>query len=63
VAGSTGANAGVTDLAVSSAGRALFALAPKSLQVVAYAIRTDGSLGMTGAATGLPMGSVGLAAR
>ena len=61
-AGSTGANAGVTDLAVASHGRHLFALAPRSLQIVSFKVSFDGSLTSVGAATGLPTGSVGLAA-
>ncbi|HJV95038.1 MAG TPA: beta-propeller fold lactonase family protein, partial [Albitalea sp.] len=61
-AGSTGANAGVTDLAVSSDGQRLFALAPKSLQIVSFRVAYDGSLTRVGAGTGLPAGSVGLAA-
>jgi 6-phosphogluconolactonase len=61
-AGSTGANAGVTDLAVSTDGRQLFALAPRSLQIVSFKLSFDGSLTAVGAATGLPTGSVGLAA-
>jgi 6-phosphogluconolactonase (cycloisomerase 2 family) len=61
-AGSTGPSAGVTDLAVATSGRQLFALAPKSLQIVRFTVGGDGSLAMTGAATGLPMGVAGLAA-
>lgn len=61
-AGSTGANAGVSDLAVSSDGRNLFALAPRSLQIVSFKVSFDGSLSAAGAGTGLPVGSVGLAA-
>ena len=61
-AGSTGANAGVTDLAVSTDGRQLFALAPRSLQIVSFTVSHDGSLTAVGAGSGLPAGSVGLAA-
>ena len=61
-AGSTGANAGVTDLAVSTSGRHLFALAPRSLQIVSFKLAYDGSLTAVGAGTGLPAGSAGLAA-
>jgi 6-phosphogluconolactonase len=61
-AASTGANAGATDMAVSSNGHQLYALAPRSLQIVSFEIGYDGSLMPMGAATGLPAGSVGLAA-
>jgi hypothetical protein len=40
----------------------LFALAPKSLQIVSFRVAYDGSLSAVGAASGLPAGSVGLAA-
>lgn len=62
VAGSNGPNAGATDLAVTPDGRTLYALAPRSLQVLAYRIGHDGSLSPQGAGTGLPVGTVGLAA-
>ncbi|CAN5819816.1 hypothetical protein BH11PSE8_BH11PSE8_41520 [soil metagenome] len=62
VAGSTGPNAGALDLAVSPDGRRLFALAPRSLQVVSFKVEFDGSLINLGAAGGLPAGSAGLAA-
>ncbi len=62
VAGSNGENAGATDLAVSTDGRRLYGLAPRSLQIVAFDLRHDGSLARRGAASGLPAGSVGLAA-
>jgi 6-phosphogluconolactonase (cycloisomerase 2 family) len=61
VAGSTGANAGALDLAVSSDGRRLFALAPRSLQVVAFRVEYDGGLTTLGAGA-LPTGGAGLAA-
>jgi 6-phosphogluconolactonase len=61
-AGSTGVNAGVTDLAVASNGRHLFALAPRSLQIVSFTVSQDGSLTSVGAVTGLPAGVAGLAA-
>ena len=62
VAGSTGADAGATDLAVSANGRVLYALAPRGLQIVGYTIGSDGHLAATGMAAGLPTGVVGLAA-
>lgn len=62
VAASNGANAGATDLAVTPGGRRLYALAPRSLQILAYRIGHDGSLSPLGAGTGLPVGTVGLAA-
>jgi 6-phosphogluconolactonase len=62
VAGTTGPNAGALDLAVSPDGRRLFALAPRSLQVVSFKVEFDGSLTNLGAGSGLPMGSAGLAA-
>lgn len=61
-AASNGANAGTTDLAVSPDGRFLYALAPRSLQILAYRIAHDGALAPLGAGTGLPGGTVGLAA-
>ena len=62
VAGSTGANAGALDLAVSQDGRRLFALASRSLQVVSFKVEFDGSLAPLGSGSGLPAGSAGLAA-
>lgn len=62
VAGSNGANAGATDIAVSSDGRQLFALAPRAPHVVAYRVDHDGSLTNLGSIA-VPVGSVGLAAR
>lgn len=62
VAGSTGANAGALDLAVSTDGRKLFALASRSLQVVWFKVEHDGSLTTLGVGNGLPMGSAGMAA-
>jgi 6-phosphogluconolactonase (cycloisomerase 2 family) len=62
VAASTGANAGATDMAISSDGRRLFALAPRGLQIVAFELAHDGSLAPAGAASGLLVGSAGLAA-
>ena len=61
VAGSNGPNAGATDLAVSQDGRQLFALAPRSAQVVAYRTEPDGRLVNLGTVP-VPAGSVGLAA-
>jgi len=61
-AGSNGANAGATHIAVSSEGRQLFALAPRAPQVVAYRVDHDGSLTNLGFIA-VPVGSVGLAAR
>ena len=62
VAGSTGTNAGALDMAVTPAGVQLFALAPRSLQIVAFKVGDDGNLTTLGAASGLPVGSAGLAA-
>jgi 6-phosphogluconolactonase (cycloisomerase 2 family) len=62
VAGSTGANAGATDISVTPDGRQLFALAPRSLQIVSFRVSHDGSLTALGIGTGLPVGSVGIAA-
>lgn len=62
VAGVTGPNAGTTDLAVSTDGRRLFAVAPRSLQIVSFRIGADGTLDALGAASGLPAGFAGLAA-
>jgi 6-phosphogluconolactonase (cycloisomerase 2 family) len=61
-AASTGANAGVIDIAVAPDGRMLYALAPRSLQIVAFRVGYDGSLASLGAAAGLPAGRAGLAA-
>ncbi|HSI61258.1 MAG TPA: beta-propeller fold lactonase family protein, partial [Ideonella sp.] len=62
VAGNNGVDAGATDLAMTDDGRRLYALASRSLQIVAYRPDGDGGLEMLGAATGLPLGSVGIAA-
>lgn len=62
VAGVTGPNAGTTDLAVSNDGRRLYAVAPRSLQIVSFRIGADGDLATLGAAGGLPAGFAGLAA-
>jgi 6-phosphogluconolactonase (cycloisomerase 2 family) len=62
VAGSTGPNAGALDLAVSTDGLRLFALAPRSFQVVSFKIEFDGSLTTLGVGGGLPAGSAGMAA-
>lgn len=62
VAASNGANAGATDLAVSPDGRFLYALAPRGLQILAYRVARDGALTPLGAGSGLPAGTVGLAA-
>lgn len=62
VAASNGANAGATDLAASPDGRFLYALAPRGLQILAYRVAHDGSLTPLGAGSGLPVGTVGLAA-
>lgn len=62
VAASNGANAGATDLAATADGRFLYALAPRGLLILAYRIAHDGSLTPLGAGSGLPAGTVGLAA-
>ena len=62
VAGSTGANAGALDIVVSPSGRRLFAVASRSLQIVAFSVGSDGNLTTLGAGNGLPAGSAGIAA-
>jgi 6-phosphogluconolactonase (cycloisomerase 2 family) len=62
VAGSNGSNAGALDLAMSTGGRRLYSLAPRSLQIVAFSVEFEGDLAPLGAASGLPVGSAGLAA-
>ena len=52
----------VEDLAVSTDGHQLFALAPRSLQIVSFTVSHDGSLTAVGSGSGLPAGSAGLAA-
>ena len=47
---------------MSTDGRRLFALAPRSFQVVSFKIEFDGSLTTLGASAGLPAGSAGMAA-
>jgi len=61
VAGSTGVNAGATDIVVSQDGRHLFALAPRTPQVVSFRVEYDGSLTSLGAIA-VPAGSAGIAA-
>ena len=57
-----GSGTGVTDLAVSRSGQALYALAPGALRVVAFEIGADGRLAPASTLTGLPGMLVGLAA-
>ena len=61
-AGITGPNAGVTDLAVSTSGRHLYALAPRGLLIASYAVGHDGTLTQEASAVGLPANVAGLAA-
>ena len=61
-AGITGPNAGVTDLAVSRDGHALYALAPRGAQIASFEIRADGTLQQLGSASGVPGMPAGLAA-
>jgi 6-phosphogluconolactonase len=61
VAGST-SNAGGTDAAVSADGRRLYVLATRGGAIVSFDISADGSLAAAGNASGVPAGSVGLAA-
>jgi 6-phosphogluconolactonase len=61
-AGITGNGAGVTDLAVSRSGQALYALAPAATRVVAFEVGADGRLTPSSTLTGLPGVMVGLAA-
>ena len=62
VAGSTGANGGALDAAVSRDGQQLHVVASKALQIVSFEIDDDGSLRPLGAGGGLPAGAAGLAA-
>ena len=62
MAGSTGANGGALDAAVSRDGQQLHVVASKALQIVSFEIDDDGSLRPLGAAGGLPVGAAGLAA-
>lgn len=62
VAASTGSNAGALDLAMSTGGRRLYALTPRSRQIVAFSVEFEGDLAPLGAASNLPAGSAGLAA-
>ncbi len=62
VAGSTGANAGVTDLAIPPGGRRVYVLAPRGQRIAAFRPGADGMLEALGAASGLPAGCAGLAA-
>jgi hypothetical protein len=57
-----GSGTGVTDLAVSRSGQALYALAPGATRVVAFQIAADGRLTPSSTVTGLPGMMVGLAA-
>ena len=61
-AGVTGSGTGVTDLAVSRSGQALYALAPGAMRVVAFEVGADGRLAPASTLTGLPGLMVGLAA-
>ncbi len=53
---------GPIDAAVSADGQALYALNGGSMSITAFKIARDGSLTAAGSATGLPVGSNGLAA-
>jgi 6-phosphogluconolactonase len=56
------AGTGPIDAYVSENGRKLFVLNGRVQQIAAYRIAGDGSLTAAGGASGLPAGSVGLAA-
>jgi len=62
VAGSTGNNAGALDLAMSTGGRRLYALAQRSWRIVAFSVEYEGDLTPLGVSGVLPAGSAGLAA-
>ena len=61
-AGSTGANAGALDMAVSPDGSQLHVFAHRGLLIVSFAIAPGGLLQPLGSAAGLPSGAAGLAA-
>jgi 6-phosphogluconolactonase (cycloisomerase 2 family) len=61
-AGTTGANAGAVDMAVSPDGKQLNVFANRGLQIVSFTINASGTLSPLGAVGGMPAGSAGLAA-
>ena len=61
-AGSTGSNGGAGDIAIAGHGRSLSILAPRTPAIFTFAVAADGALAPAASATGLPAGSVGLAA-
>ena len=60
VAGATGGGAG--NIAIAAHGRSLSVQAPRTPEIVSFAIGEDGALSATGTVAGLPVGVVGLAA-
>ncbi|MFN8444674.1 MAG: beta-propeller fold lactonase family protein [Caldilineaceae bacterium] len=61
-AGDTGAGTGPTDAAVSQNGRWLYALSPRSQNVVGFGVQENGSLNNLGSFGGLPTTAAGIAA-
>lgn len=61
-AGETGPGTGPTDAAVSRNERYLYALSPRSQNVIAFTVEADGSLVSIGSFGGLPTTAAGLAA-
>ncbi len=61
-AGVTGTNAGALDMAVSPHGSQLTVFASRGLQLVSFAIASNGTLVSQGSVGGMPAGSAGLAA-
>jgi 6-phosphogluconolactonase (cycloisomerase 2 family) len=62
VAGNNAPSVGALDLAMSTGGRRLYALAHVSGEIVAFSVEYEGDLTRLGAVGGLPAGSAGLAA-
>ena len=58
-----GAATGTTPIDVATSGRTLYTLNGGSHTITVHAIGAGGTLSARGAATGLPAGTVGLAAR
>jgi len=61
-AASTGSNGGAGDIALAAHGRTLSILAPRTPAIFSFEVAADGTLTPTASVTGLPAGSVGLAA-
>jgi 6-phosphogluconolactonase (cycloisomerase 2 family) len=60
-AGETGAGSGPTDATLSHNGRYVYALSPRSQNIIGFAVQADGSLQNIGAFGGLPTGTAGVA--